>query len=447
MALSKSRCYWLKGTCVLNLFVFLLGICCLFGYLSCKKNTADSSSPDKKPVIPSILAITSLSNSSGPFNAVVTIRGTGFGKDTTQNKVTFNGKPGKILKVTDTAITVKVPKGAGTGVVAVVLKNSKATGPVFTYQYTITNVYTFVGNSSDVSVDGTGTNASFHGFRSITADKLGNIYISDPSDHIIRKITANAVVTTLAGSGKAGFANGKGRLASFSTPSGIVADSIGNVFVNDLGNRLIRKIAPDGTVTTLAGSITNPVVDGKGPAAGFSGQLNAITIDQYNNLYVLDDNNFRKITSEGVVTTLPPKFPGNAVTGLAIDKNGVFYMSAGHTIIKILPSGPVSLFAGTDLQGARNGPGLQAAFYFPTGIAFDKAGNLMVADTDNWMIRMISPSAYVTTLTGRPNSGYPTVDGPADVATFYAPFTIAFDASGNLFIADQDHRIKKAVFE
>jgi sugar lactone lactonase YvrE len=431
-----------KSTLSVMLSGLIFVLCCL----SCKKNTTEPLPPTTNPPTTKKLAILSLSINSGRSHAGVIITGVGFVTDVTKDKVTFNGKLATVYNATDTTLNVSVPVGAGTGLVMVSVGDLTATGPVFTYERSLTGVYTFAGNDRDTSIDGTGTSASFHGVRAITSDKLGNVYVTDPMDHIIRKITPDAVVTTFAGGGKAGFANAKGRAALFHTPSGIAADSDGNVFVNDLGNRVIRKITPDGTVTTFVGAITNPFKDGTGTAAGFV-SLNAITIDKNNNLFVLDGNSFRKITPAGVVTTLPPKYPSNEITGFAIDNDGTFYMSTDQMIISLTQTGVVGLVAGTDLAGYQNGPGNQAQFYYPSGIAFDKAGNLIVADTDNNVIRIIYPSGYVLTLVGNRYTPFPVVDGPDGVATFYAPLGLTFDPSGNLFVLEEDHRVRKLIFE
>lgn len=406
---------------------------------SCKKDTQGGTDPGSKPggTGPKVdstesLAITSISASSGAYNSSVIIKGTGFSANPAADMVTFNGKPGIITTATTKELSATVPKGAGTGNIAVSVGGATAVGPVFTYDYTMT-VSTLAGSDrGDVSVDGTGSNAVFHGMWGLASDSKGNIYAPDPSDNIIRKITPSGVVTTFAGSGKPGYADGIGRLATFNTPHDVAVDNADNVFVTDCYKGLIRKITPDGTVTTLA--------------TGFR-LIEALNIDENNNLYLFDEHGVWKISPTGVVSmfiSTPLPIP---IGGMTRDHDGVFYVTWAQIIWKLTdPKVGLVPFAGEDI-GYVDGQGFQARFYYPGGLVFDKAGDLIVADTDNWTIRRISHDGNVTTLLGRPRSGYPVIDGPANVATFYAPYGMTFDPSGNLYIQDQTHRLRKVTFE
>jgi streptogramin lyase len=155
------------------------------------------------------------------------------------------------------------------------------------------------GNGTSGYVDGNGAGAEFVGPTGVAADSRGNIYISDYTGHRIRKITADGVVSTLAGSGISGFADGNGVAAQFSYPSGITFGTDGNIYVADNGNQRIRMITPSGDVSTLAGTGVAGFADGTGPAAQFSSPF-AITADSQGNLFVADlvNNRIRKITIE-----------------------------------------------------------------------------------------------------------------------------------------------------
>jgi len=410
----------------LNTPLFLVYTAALLCYASCKKN-----SPNKQ----ASLSITSVSVSSGAYNTSVTINGTGFSTNLSADIVTFNSKAATVTAATTTTLMATVPKGAGTGNISVAVGNAKAVGPVFNYTYTIT-VTTLAGSERDTALDGTGANAGFHGMWGLASDSHGNIYAPDPQSNTIRKITPDGVVTTFAGSGKLGYADGKGRAATFGTPEAIVADNADNLYVTDCYYKFIRKITPDGTVTTL--------VDAR---ADF---LNpeALTIDENNNLYLYDYQTIYKITPAGVVSKFIAASGSVALSGMVRDKKGVFYLAAGQGIATVSETtSGFQPFAGGNTIGLQDGPALQALFNYPNGLAFDKDGNLIVADTDNWMIREVTTDGNVVSLLGRFHSGYPTVDGPASVATFYAPFGITFDPSGNLFIQDQSHKLRKAAFE
>lgn len=281
----------------------------------------------------------------------------------------------------------------------------------------------FVGNVEEAgAVDGTGAAARFNRPFGIATDNAGNVYVSEPDNSIVRKITPAGVVTTLAGrSGVTGSADGTGAAASFDYPIGIATDRAANVYVADYGNGTIRKITPAGAVTTLAGTAgAKGSTDGTGSAARFEGPL-GIASDNAGNLYVSDlRNTIRKITSDGVVTTLAGKAfaegsndgTGAAARfdfprGIAADSAGNVYVSDfdNHIIRKITRAGVVATFAGTaGVEGNADGTGAAARFASPLGIAVDSAGNLYVADEFNHAVRKITPAGMVSTVvhTGSP---------------------------------------------
>jgi hypothetical protein len=235
-----------------------LFILCCACFSACKKSISNTVIPTGP------LTVSSLSLTSGPYYTLVYISGTGFSSTAAEDQVAFNGKTAQITSATATTLVAAVPKGAGTGNVTVTVNNKTVTGPVFTYQLSCT-VSTLAGNDNALSIDGTGAAASFNNPVAITTDKSGNVYVTDGTDNIIRKITPAGVVTTLAGSGQAGSANGIGTAASFNSPKGLVADAAGNIYVADGNNWAIRKITPAGVVTTFAGGAFG-TADGTGTA-------------------------------------------------------------------------------------------------------------------------------------------------------------------------------------
>lgn len=314
-----------------------------------------------------------------------------------------------------------------------------------------TVVTTFAGSTQGYS-DGQGTSVQFYYPEGIAVDGSGNLFVSDTLNNRIRKITPSGSVTTLAG-GTQGYANGQGTSAKFYFPKGIAVDGSGNLFVADAGNHSIRKITPSGNVTTLAGDGTQGQADGQGTAATFGTPL-GITIDGSGNLYVADgqNSNIRKITPSGNVTTLAGGTYGYAdgqgtsakffyPNGITVDGNGNLYVSDNDRIRKITPSGSVTTLAGSGIGGYADGQGTSAQFNNVFGLALDGNGNLYVTDVSNNRIRKISTSGNVTTLAGGAQ-GY--TDGQGPSAKFYNPSGISVSANGTLYVADTyNNRIRK----
>jgi sugar lactone lactonase YvrE len=257
--------------------------------------------------------------------------------------------------------------------------------------------------------DGTGPAAHFNAPVGIAVDGAGILYVVDTGNSMIRKISTAGVVQTIAGlADSTGNVDATGTAARFYYPEGIAVDATGNIYVGDTDNETIRKITPGGVVTTLAGTAgTYGYSDGTGPGALF-GYPSGLAVDSAGNVYVADSRNnaIRKITPAGVVSTL-----------------------AGY------PNGEA---------GNADGVGASAGFDNPSGVAVDAAGNLYVADTNNFTIRKITPSGVVSTLAGGSDfSG--SADGTGSAASFYYPFGIALDASGNVYVADSSNNTIRKV--
>jgi len=264
----------------------------------------------------------------------------------------------------------------------------------------------FAGDmGSSGNVDGVGAAARFNGPSDMATDSAGNIYAADFLNSTIRKITPAGAVTTLAGTGGRGSADGIGTAASFFLPQGVATDGADNVYVSDTHNNTIRKIAPGGLVTTLAGTPGgNGSADGTGAAASFVFPQGMAT-DSAGNIYVADNENnaVRKITPAGVVTT----FVGVAAhlilpTSVATDSADNVYVASGgdYTIRKVTPAGLVTTLAGSGAVGSTDGTGIAASFNFPSGVAVDSTGNVYVADSGNPTIRKIAPDGAVSTVVG-----------------------------------------------
>jgi uncharacterized delta-60 repeat protein len=318
-------------------------------------------------------------------------------------------------------------------------------------------VSTLAGSGVEGLADGPAATAQFSEPRGVAIDAAGNLYVADSDNDCIRKVTPAGMVTTHAGSCTYGFADGPAGVARFASPNGVAAGAGGVVYVADTFNHRIRKVAPDGTVTTLAGTGHAGFADGPGATAQLDSP-DGIAVDREGNVYVLDRGNHRvrRIAPSGMVSTLA----GSGVAGfadgsgasarfdhargIAVDAAGILYVADEYNerIRKITPDGTVTTFAGSGDEGSADGPAGQASFNGPIGIAVDPAGNLYVVDWGSHSIRRVSSDGTVTTIAGTGEGGY--VDGPGAAARFNQPFGIAVDAAGNVYVGDtQNHRIRR----
>ena len=304
--------------------------------------------------------------------------------------------------------------------------------------------------------NGTGSGALFYQPVSVAVDANGNVYVADTLNSTIRKVTTpGGVVTTLAGTPSAsGSSDGAGGAAHFNNPCGVAVDGAGTLYVSDLANNTIRQITPAGVVTTLAGSASSGTGtnDGTGSAASFANPA-GVAVDTNGNVYVADYENhtIRKIAPGGIVTTLAgesgvsgfangtgkaARFSGPL--GVAVDTAGNVYVAdtSNHLIRKITAGGTVSTLAGVaGTPGAKDGRAATALFTYPQGVAVNGSNNVYVADTGNSTIRKITPQGVVSTLAGQTQTTGAS-DGIGSAAQFNNPFTLTVDSQGRLYVVD-----------
>jgi len=324
---------------------------------------------------------------------------------------------------------------------------------------------TLSGSASIGSTDAVGTLARFFSPVSMAIDTSRNLYVADAANHVIRKMTPAGTISTLAGVvGYPGSADGPGSSAQFNSPQGVAVDGSGNVYVSDTGNSTIRKIAPDGTVSTLAGSpgVFN-YFDGTNASALFN-TPEGIAVDGSGNVYVADSLNqtIRKVTPGGVVTTLAgyvglvgsadgtnkvARF--NCPTGLAIDGSKNLFVTDlfNHSIRKISPAGVVTTLAGyAGITGTADGPNISALFFEPQGIAVSGT-NIYVADSGNDTIRQLN--LFGTNWVSSTIAGLADTSGSADGSGLSARFCYpgSLVASGtNLLVADSGNNTIRSGF-
>ncbi|RZK33625.1 MAG: hypothetical protein EOO57_12805 [Hymenobacter sp.] len=293
------------------------------------------------------------------------------------------------------------------------------------YTATPTQVTTLAGSATGKSkepIDGDGAAARFKWPMGIAAAADGVVYVTDEEANTIRKITPSGTVTTLAGSAAAkGSADGTGGAARFYHPVGLAVAKNGDLYVADADNHTIRKITPAGIVTTVAGTAGQ-----QGPAgqvttwAGVAGS---------------------KGSADGPGAQARFLRPA----GIAVDAAGVVYIAdnGNHTVRKISPEGLVTTLAGVaGKKGSVDGTGPEARFDVPNGIAVGSDGRVYIADYLNSVIRQIAPQGAVATLAGH-LKGWRSLDGPGAEARFSFPFGVAVGSNGWIYVADSgNHTIR-----
>src|SRR6266850_1646511 len=336
---------------------------------------------------------------------------------------------------------------------------------------------TVAGNGSPTFAGdgGAATSASFNSPAGVALDANGNLYIADYRNQRIRKVAAaTGIITTVAGNGTATFAGdgGAATSASLSGPYGVALDASGNLYIADYLNPRIRKVAAaTGIITTVAGDGVFAFAGDGGAATSASlSSPTGVALDASGNLYIADYGNqrIRKVdAASGVITTVAgnggPTFAGdggaatnaslNFPSGVALDASGNLYIADyfNHRIREVAAAtGIITTVAGNGSPtfAGDGGAATSASLWSPTGVALDSSGNLYIADHDNKRIRKVATATgIITTVAGNGGSTFSGDGGAATSASLSTPTGVALDASGNLYVADQNnHRIRKVIF-
>ncbi|WP_222538866.1 hypothetical protein [Pedobacter polysacchareus] len=317
-------------------------------------------------------------------------------------------------------------------------------------------VTAFVGANAPAFQDGVGESTAFARPNSIAIDAAGNIFVADRSNARVRKVTPAGEVSTFVGSGIGGYQDGTGIAAKIETGNNaITIDAQNNLYLADQKNTCIRKITPAGVVSTLVGAPGRSNIDGPINIAGvdFTDQPD-ITIDASNNIYFLDRKGIRKISADGIVSTIVKTgnstFTGPIATAvianplnICTDKAGNIYVSAqgfnDNSIVKVSTDGIVSIYAGAPASGFGYNIGLAvtAQFNNTRGMSADKEGNIYVVD-NNHVIVKITTDGFVRLVAGVPYKGgaVPFVPGTATKAVFSDLVDVAVAPDGTIYASE-----------
>ncbi len=288
--------------------------------------------------------------------------------------------------------------------------------------------------------------------RALAVDTVGNLYIADTESQRVRRVAPGGAMTVIAGSGVPGFSGDGGTAtgAQLQDPSGVAVDSAGNVYIADTGNHRIRRVTPGGVISTVAGGTTD--------------QLNApigVAVDGAGTVYVADTGNNRvRRLSSGILTTIAGTggagFGGDGGTatgatlwqprGVAVDGAGNVYIADrwNRRIRRVATNGVITTVAGLGTMGfsGDGGSAVVAQLGDPAGVAVDAAGTVYIADHSNQRIRRVS-GGVISTLAGNGNPAYGGDGGAATGAALHQPLGVCAGAGGTVYIADSsNYRIR-----
>jgi hypothetical protein len=323
-----------------------------------------------------------------------------------------------------------------------------------------------VAGNGNTTYPGDGRPATAVGFNSpwgLAVDAAGNIYVADTSNNAVRKIDANGIVTTVAGTGTAGLSGdgGPATVARLNGPARIAFSPSGDLFIADTNNNRVRRVNASGVITTVAGT-------GSASYGGDGGQATAARIRQPYDIafgpdgayYIADRGNqrVRKVATTGIITTVA----GNGVSGyngddipatsarlrtpysLAVDSHGNLFIADydNERVRKVNSDGIISTVAGTGVATASGDGGLaiEAGLHKPSHVLVTAAGDLFISEQNNNRVRRVDPTGMIETFAGTGQFGYTGDGGPPVFSTWNRPSAAAFDSAGNLYILDRSNR-------
>jgi len=305
---------------------------------------------------------------------------------------------------------------------------------------------------------GQATSAQLSTPAGVTVDGAGNVYVADDGSNVVRKIQTSGVITTVAGTGVAGYSGNGGAATSamLNGPTDVVLDPAGNLYIADDGNHVVRKVTPGGTISTVAGT----------GVAGYSGDGHAATaaklmapvgldVDTSGNLFIADYGNgtVRKVSTTGTITTVAGtgtvgySGDGGPATAAELSHPGdvatvgslIYIADGGNARVRVVSAaGTISTVAGdgTVAYAGDGGQATAASLMFPTGLAADSSGNLFISDFSAAVIREVAVGGTISTVAGTGVAGYSGDGGAATSAQLSGPARVNLDAAGDLYISD-----------
>ncbi len=330
-------------------------------------------------------------------------------------------------------------------------------------------ITTIAGNgiASGSGDDGPATEATLNTPAALAVDPMGNVYIADAFNHRIRQIAPDGAITTIAGTGEAGVTGDGGVAvdARLRSPLGIAIDGEGSIYIADTYNHRIRKVTPDGVISTIAGTGESGFGGDGGPATQAAlAYPTSVAVAADGAIYIADTRNHRvrKLAADGTLTTVAGTgaagFSGdggpatiarlNSPRGVAVSSDGKLYIvdRENRRIRMVDTDGLITTIAGTGSSGFNGdrGDATLATLRAPYGVAVDSRGNLFIADTFNHRVRKVTPDGNLDTVAGSDRFGFSGDGWAAGFATLHYPLGVAVDIAGNLYIADSiNHRIRK----